>query len=63
MVDDLEIEYTLEGYSNIYLELAVNQMLRKVLIIANIYSKDNTKTFCFYSRIKIAFKTCKTLLL
>jgi hypothetical protein len=32
-VEDLEIEYTLERDSSIYLELAINQMLRKVLLI------------------------------
>jgi hypothetical protein len=62
IVDNLNIEYALENQSSVYLELAMHQMVRNILIISNIYSKDNAKTHHFYSMFKTGFKTCKTIL-
>lgn len=63
MGDDLVIEDAIERDNHLYLKTAISQMVKQVVIIANNYSRDNTKTLAFSSKIKKSFKACKTLLI
>ncbi len=62
MVEEPTLETIKDEANHLYVLQAINQNAKEILIITNNYSREKTKTLSFSSRIREAFKSCKTML-